>query len=124
MNIWCCNCQSEIVGRLTDGLEIYPSWPKLAHKPFWKCDTCGGYVGCHPDTRVPLGIIPTPRVRKLRLEIHNVLDRLWKSGKMKRKHVYARLSQHLGKPYHTGELATEEEGQKVLSFLQTLKVSQ
>jgi len=55
MTIFCCTCEREIKARLTTGREIYPKWPKLAAKNFYRCDECKGYVGCHPGTATPLG---------------------------------------------------------------------
>jgi hypothetical protein len=62
--IYCCGCKSEVQVRLTDGSEIYPHSPDLHHIPFWKCDACKNYVGCHwktKDRTRPLGNIPTAR---------------------------------------------------------------
>lgn len=116
MKIWCCCCQREIDARLTDGLEIYPHRPDLGNLPFWKCDACGNYVGCHhkTDNRTkPLGNISTPEIRRARTHIHALIDPAWQSKKFRRHDIYAALSAALGRPYHTGDLRTIDEARLI-----------
>jgi len=54
-------------------------------------------------------------LRQLRRAVHAKIDPLWQSGKVKRSHVYARISKELGYTYHTGE-ADEETCRKVLAL--------
>ena len=108
----CCGCAADVPARLTSGREVYPHRPDLARLPFWRCDTCGNHVGCHHKTRDrtrPLGAIPTAALRTARRHIHAALDPIWKSGRMSRDELYARLSATLGHPYHTGDLRTLDE---------------
>ena len=63
--------------RLTNGAEIYPHRKDLSELPFWKCDTCGNFVGCHHktgDPTKPLGVIPTSEIKRARQHIHRILD--------------------------------------------------
>lgn len=125
MNIFCCACDKEVQARLTDGYEIYPHRDDLWDLPFWKCDTCGNYVGCHhkvenaatEDRTRPLGVIPTPEVRAIRREIHDQLDPLWRSRYMQRRDVYAQLDELLGCHYHTANIKSVAEGEQVLQAL-------
>lgn len=120
MNIYCIACDTEIEARLTDGKEIYPHRPDLYSLPFWKCDVCKGFVGCHHKTKnrtAPLGNIPTNEIRQLRKKIHAVLDPLWQSGKIKRKDLYAQLTAVLGRQYHTAELKSVAECNLILKEL-------
>ena len=58
MNIYCTGCEKNVNARLTDGKERYPHRQDLYELPFWVCDNCGGYVGCHHKTNQrtkPLG---------------------------------------------------------------------
>ncbi|NTG07102.1 hypothetical protein [Rhizobium rhizogenes] len=48
--LFCCGCQAEVSARLTDGKEIYPHRRDLHDLPFWKCDACKNFVGCHHKT--------------------------------------------------------------------------
>lgn len=114
--IWCCGCSCEVNPRLTDGLEIYPHRADLSALPFWKCDACSNYVGCHHKTKdptKPLGCIPTRELVNARKRIHALLDPIWKSGQMPRGKVYAILSDKLGHPYHTGELRSLDDARIV-----------
>lgn len=120
MRIYCCACSHDIEARLTDGAEVYPHREDLAGLPFWKCDACGNYVGCHHKTKnrtQPLGVIATPEIKKARQHIHAVLDPIWKSGKMKRASLYKRISDELGWQYHTANIRTIEEARKVYAIV-------
>lgn len=116
MIIYCTGCETEVDARLTDGKERYPHRPDLYQLPFWKCDACGGYVGCHHKTDKPtrpLGYIATPAILDARKKIHAVLDPLWKSGKIKRGQAYAHVSKRIGKTYHNGEIKSLEEAREI-----------
>ena len=125
--LWCCGCNADVQARLTDGREIYPHRGDLAGLPFWKCDTCGNFVGCHhktSDRTRPLGCIPTPEIKGARQHIHRVLDPLWESGRMKRGAVYAELAQRMGKPeYHTAEIRSVDEARQVYRIVQEIGAS-
>lgn len=85
---------------LVDGSVIYPHRPDLFHKAFWRCPDCEkSYVGCHPDTTVPMGTLADEETRKARGAAHAAFDRLWKKedgGFMKRKEAYAWLAEVMG----------------------------
>lgn len=122
--IYCCGCETKVEARLTDGSEIYPHRKDLYDLPFWKCDTCRNHVGCHHKTSnrtQPLGCIPTKEIKAKRQQIHRALDPLWKSKKIKRSHIYAKLTKALGFTYHTASLRSTEECDKVLTQLKAIK---
>ncbi len=79
------------------------------------CRACDYMVGCHNNTRKPLGTMVGKELRQLRRAVHAKIDPLWQSGEISRSHLYARLSKALGYTYHTGE-ADEETCQKVLKL--------
>ncbi|WP_020474495.1 zinc-finger-containing protein [Zavarzinella formosa] len=121
--IRCCGCETKVEARLTDGREIYPHRPDLHAQPFWKCDRCGNYVGCHWKTKnptEPLGNIPTPELRNARKHIHAILDPLWQSKRYGRKELYGMISDHMGFGYHTAQIRTVEEARKVWVFVREL----
>lgn len=121
--IYCCQCQRTVSARLRNGQDIYPHRPDLVHIPFWQCPECFNYVGCHHKTSnptTPLGVIPTPAIKELRKTIHSLLDHYWQSGQLTRNQIYHRLSQHLGYTYHTAELRSVTEADKVISYLKQL----
>lgn len=75
----CGSCSA--IARLTTGLEIYPHRFDLHEKQIWKCDGCGGYVGCHPGTTNPLGTPAKWDLRNARRILHNeMIDPLWKTA--------------------------------------------
>lgn len=121
--IYCCQCRKDVKARLTTGEEIYPHRDDLFSLPFWKCDTCKNYVGCHHKTDKPtnpLGNIPNMEMRRARSKIHEILDPLYKNGTYNRKHLYNKLSKALGYSYHTGEIKTIEEARRVYQAIKEI----
>lgn len=119
MMLYCCACQADVDARLTDGKEIYPHRNDLASLPFWKCDACGNFVGCHhktDDRTRPLGCIPTPEIKNARKHIHDLIDPVWQSGGLKRKALYKKLSEKLGWSYHTAKIRSVEEARDVYKY--------
>lgn len=122
--IYCCGCAAEVSARLTDGREIYQHRQDLSGLPFWVCDACGNFVGCHHKTNDrtrPLGSIPTPKLREARKHLHALIDPIWKSGQMPRRALYAKLSAALGREYHTAEIRTLEEARSVHEAIANMK---
>ena len=121
--IWCCGCNADVQARLANGAEIYPHRLDLAELPFWRCDHCKNFVGCHHKTKnrtQPLGIIATPDIKRARQHIHRILDPIWKDGRLSRKHLYARLTKTLGRQYHTAELRSVDEARAVYRAVQEI----
>lgn len=117
MILHCCGCNRFVSARLTTGSEVYPNNLALKGVPFWRCDTCGNWVGCHHKTSQPtrpLGCIPTPKLKELRRQIHHRLDPLWNYYGLSRKDLYAMLSGVLGREYHTASLRSVAEAEAVL----------
>ena len=81
----------------------------------WFCHNCNAYVGCHNNTKKPLGqFLAKSDLRKARQEAHSVIDKFWQSGKYKRKTVYLRLKEAFGKEVHIGETTTPEECEEII----------
>ena len=124
-SIWCCGCEADVQARLTNGSEVYPHRRDLASLPFWRCDTCQNFVGCHHKTKQPtkpLGCIPTPEIKRARSHIHRILDPIWKRGKMERREVYIRIANALGiDEYHTADIRSVEEGRAVYKAVVDLR---
>jgi hypothetical protein len=122
--LYCCGCQKDVPARLTDGREIYPHRDDLHGLPFWKCDGCGNYVGCHHKTKDrtrPLGNIPTKALKNARQHIHRILDPIWKSRRMPRGKVYAKIAEALGaEEYHTAEIRTLDDARRVYAIVKGL----
>jgi zinc-finger-containing domain len=110
--IHCCACTQEVDARLTDGGEIYPHRPDLHSLPFWRCNTCLNFVGCHHKTKnrtEPLGCIPTAELKEARKKLHALIDPIWQSGKMGRRELYEAISREVGWNYHTAKTRTMDE---------------
>ncbi len=126
MTIYCCGCSNKVDARLTTGAEIYPRRPDLAALPFWVCDACGNYVGCHHKTAnptQPLGCIPTPELSAARQHIHRLIDPAWKSGKISRKALYEKIGTAVGRRYHTAQIRSVEEARQVYRAARTIILS-
>jgi len=126
MYIDCCACGKPVDAVLTTGAVIYPHREDLSSLPFWQCPYCDNYVGCHYKTKdrtKPLGIIPTQKLRKSRAEIHALIDPVWQKGILTRKDVYEKISELVGYPFHTAEIASTEEAERVIQLLNSTRRS-
>lgn len=116
-DVFCCGCQRDVQARLTEGSEVYPHRSDLSDVPYWKCDACGNFVGCHhktSDRTRPLGCIPTPELRAARQQIHKVIDPIWRSGHVDRSRLYSALARVVGVDhYHTAEIRSVEQAHAV-----------
>lgn len=82
------------------------------------CRPCGTYVGCHNNTRKPLGKMADPYTLRLRHNAHANFDKLWKSGQVTRKEAYWLLKEKLGIE-HFGE-ETEETLKDIINKVDKL----
>lgn len=69
----------------------------------WLCRPCDAYVGCHKNTRNPLGTLADKKTRIWRQVAHSVFDPLWKSGNLSRYEAYMLLNKKLGEKMHIGK---------------------
>jgi hypothetical protein len=109
---------------LVTGDVIYPHRPDLESKRFWNCAPCGAYVGCHPGTIKPLGILAKAELRTLKSRVHAAFDPVWRSRQMSRSAAYQWLADGLGIPpqqCHVG-MFTEDRCRAALKFLAEAKV--
>ena len=124
MELYCCGCGAKVEVRLTDGSEIYPHRKDLHELPFWKCDKCNNYVGCHYKTKNrtrPLGCIPTQELKDARKHIHKIVDPIWKNGEISRKKLYAKLSESLGWKYHTAKIRSIQEAKEIYRLIKKIQ---
>lgn len=115
--IYCCQCKRDVLANLVFASTIYPHRDDLRNKNFYQCPHCGNYVGCHRDGE-PLGTIPHPELRKRRHLVHQVIDGYWllTKDRVRRKRLYKELSKFIGREYHTGELNSVEECNRVMEY--------
>lgn len=125
MTAKCSHCGGEC--RLTDGAEIYPHRQDLKVLRFWKCDPCDAYVGCHkpgmsdnnPKGDKPLGTAANAELRKLRQQVHGIVDPVWQNARHKgraRQAVYKALTTighrlgfvDIGTSFHSSHLSLSQ----------------
>lgn len=74
----------------------------------WLCRPCDAYVGCHQNTRRPLGTIANKETREWRKKAHAEIDPHWRDDFCNRDEVYIALSRELGREVHVGESNIEQ----------------
>ena len=123
MKIYCCGCGEKVEARLTNGGEVYPHRGDLKKIPFWICDSCKNFVGCHHKTSkptTPLGCIATPEIKNARKHIHRILDPIWQSGKISRSKLYKIISNKTGRKYHTSHIRNIEEAREIYRLVRDI----
>lgn len=113
----CPYCKKE--ARWCENKERYGKNYGKSYMCYW-CKDCDSYVGCHENTKRPLGTMANAELREWRMKTHAAIDPLWKEGKMTRKQVYSFLSQSLGREIHVGE-SDIEMCQKIISTIKHTK---
>lgn len=79
-------------------------WPWI-----WQCSNCNATVGCHYGTNSPLGFMANGYTRKLRFQLHSIIDPVWHSGLAKRNEVYLWLAKEFNLPeFHISQLSTRQ----------------
>lgn len=63
---------------------------------YYECPKCLAQVECHPGTTAAMGFVASAPLRKLRHQVHEAMDVLWRENKLKREEVYRQLRQKLG----------------------------
>lgn len=119
--IYCVECGKNVKASLTNGQEIYPHRLDLIDTLFYKCPNCGNYVGVHKGTFDPLGCIPSKQLRAKRIQVHNVMDRLWKDKLISRNTLYKLIRKELGYNYHNGTTTSIDECNKALEVINRIK---
>lgn len=103
-----CPCGKK--SNLTTGREIYPHLKYLYKKHFYICRPCKAYVGCHPGSTNPLGVIANKDHRDAKVKAHKAFDTIWQSGRMLRTNAYSWLADQMGmrkKDCHIGQFSIE-----------------
>lgn len=97
--------------KLVSSSVVYHSFNK--GQKMWVCENypkCDAYVGCHPNTEVPLGRLANKKLRSLKSEAHRQFDPMWKSGYMTRDNAYKWLAKEMcltSKECHIGKFDNE-----------------
>lgn len=112
MNCPYCGEQAEWV----DNKEVYGVSFGRSHM-IYLCRKCGAYVGCHNNTRTPLGTMANSELRDWRVGAHNAIDPLWRKGYLTRREVYSILADHFGREIHIAE-SDIEMCQQIIKFVE------
>jgi hypothetical protein len=108
-----CFCGSP--SHLDSNAKIY-NGKEYGNGRIWLCDRypeCRGSVGVHPDNR-PLGTMVDLETKKLRIQIHDLVDPLWQNQTDRprnkaRGSVYGWLARITGiENYHTAHLTKKQ----------------
>jgi hypothetical protein len=117
--IHCVECDRKVRPIKIHGSTAYPHRPDLSHLKFYQCTDCMNFVGTHKGTWRPLGVIANKELKSLRIEIHGIIDQLWRDGSRTRNSIYKAISTFLGEEYHTGKIASVDVGKEVIEFCKT-----
>ena len=69
----------------------YCKIPTVFQGDRYECPACNASVECHPGTLVAMGFVARRKLKEKRNQVHQVLDELWKTDKLSRSEVYAKL---------------------------------
>jgi uncharacterized protein YlaI len=91
-----CNKQAEWV----DNATVYGKRYGKSYM-MWICRPCDARVGCHNNTKEPLGILANAELRKIKMEVKNAWIKKelgeWGEGNSKAKgEAYKKLADQLG----------------------------
>lgn len=76
-----CRCSVKLV----DSAEIYNG---RSYGMAYVCSQfpiCDSYVGCHPNTKIPLGRLADKELRLAKTAAHKAFDAVWKENAIQRK---------------------------------------
>ena len=84
------------------------------------CRKCQASIGCHENTKTPLGTMASAELREWRKKAHKAFDPLWKEKGMARRDAYNILKSVFGKQIHIGE-SDKETCIKIILVVNKLK---
>lgn len=97
--VTCPYCQNP--AKWVNNQEVYGKQYGKSFMCYW-CKPCDAYVGCHNNSKKPLGTMANKQLRTLRRKAHAHVDPLWQDGRMTRKEMYSSLNQIFGYEVHIG----------------------
>ena len=96
----CPYCKQE--AKWCENKERYGKNYGESYMCYW-CKDCDAYVGCHNNSKRPLGTMANAELRKWRIRTHNYIDQFHGGKGKSRSAVYRKLGEHFGKEIHIGE---------------------
>lgn len=114
----CPNCKKEV-----EWIPNEKVYGKRYGRSFmcYYCFDCDYYVGCHNNTREPLGTMADRETRQMRNECHKLFDRLWKENHFTRKQSYEWIQRKMGKTKNEAHIGmfSKKECIKLLKLIES-----
>ena len=89
--VTCPYCTGKVF--LVENKELYgKNYGRWPYGYLCKTKGCGAFVGCHPNTHLPMGTMANTKLRKMRSDVHKHFDALWKDGPFSRRKAYQLLA--------------------------------
>ena len=63
--------------------------------PVWLCRDCAAWIGCKPNTNVPLGRLADGILRRAKIEARKAFDPIWQTGRLSRREADKWLARQL-----------------------------
>ncbi len=98
-----CNRKPEWV----ENKEIYGSNYGKSYM-IYLCRDCDTRVGCHNNTRHPLGTMADEETRDWREKAHAAFDPIWKNGDITQNEAYRRMAKKFGRTIHIAQSDIEQ----------------
>lgn len=83
---------------LVMGEAVLPRAPAAHGKPFHLCRPCDAFVGCEPNSTVPLGRPANAELRRLQSAAADAFMPIWQTGDKSRAGAHIWLAEKLGIP--------------------------
>ena len=87
------------------------------------CKPCNAYVGCHNNTKKPLGTMANADTREWRKTAHAKFDPLWRDGNYSRDEAYNILNKHFGREIHIAE-SDSDTCKEIIEFVHNFNLSE
>ena len=107
--------------RLVPAEKVYQAaTERLKQQRQWiyQCQNCNARVGCHRDSKRPLGNVANEVLRLKRMETHQIFDAFWRSRGMSRTAAYRWLAKQMKLPAELAHIGgfEMEQCQRLISL--------
>jgi len=117
--------------RWVENKEIYNGVNYGKSYMVWWCKPCDAYVGCHNNSKRPLGTMANYETRQYRKMAHAIFDPIWQNAhktyalkkgnkRLNRDALYNRISNKFGYRVHIGE-SSKEQCQAIIQWCEKRK---
>ncbi len=102
----CHFCGGDVI--FTSNKDVYGK--EYGNGKCYLCEKCNSYTGVHTGTNIAVGILANKEMRNLKIQCHNIFDKLWNNSK-ERNGLYKKLADEMNierKHCHFGHFGIEE----------------